>query len=98
MHRLFTVRRVLVFALVATIAAGITFASMQPASAKGEIGLARAIAAQEANNPNILAIDGVVGTGVGAAGNGHGAGPVCGVERVPRLLCDDSCRRRARQA
>ena len=71
MSRFMANKRRVVAVLVAAIAVAISITSIQMASAGGEIGLERAIAAQEANNPHLLSIDGVVGTGVGAGANGH---------------------------
>lgn len=51
-------------------AAGVLAIGFGSASAGGDIGLEKAIAAQESHNPQLLSVPGVVGTGVGAGPNG----------------------------
>ena len=59
-------------AAVVALAAGLALGNDGNAAAQGG-GLERAIAAQEANTPGLLALDGVVGTAVGLAENGDAA-------------------------
>ncbi|NQW17543.1 MAG: carboxypeptidase regulatory-like domain-containing protein [Chloroflexi bacterium] len=63
-RRFLSILAVLAVVLVATLGGS------NHAAAAGESGLARAIAAQEANTDTLLAIDGVIGTAVGQAESG----------------------------
>ena len=65
-------RRYLPLALILALVLTASFGSTGEAAAAGEVGLARAIAAQEANTSSLMAIDGVIGTAVGrGSGGGH---------------------------
>lgn len=75
------------------VAAGIAFALAPVAAALAQVappGFARAIAVQEANTDRLLAIDGVVGTGIGVDTRGQAAVVVMtedlGVRGLPRQL------------
>ncbi len=68
-----SIRRYLSLALVLALVLTASIGSLGQASAAGEVGLARAIAAQEANSDSIMSIDGVIGT---AIGNGSGGGHI----------------------
>lgn len=67
----FSIRRYLSLALVLALVLIASFGGSDQASAAGEAGLSAAIAAQEAHTDRLMAIDGVIGTAVGA-GNGGG--------------------------
>ncbi len=62
------IRHRFTLALALLLVLATSFGSGGVAVASGEGGLDRAIAAQEAHNPTLLGIDGVVGTGVGFEG------------------------------
>mgnify|MGYP000639104449 CR=1 FL=1 len=68
----FSVRKYLSLVFVLALVLTASFGSSDSASAAGEVGLARAIAAQEAHTNSLMEIEGVVGTAVGVgSGNGH---------------------------
>ena len=68
----FSFRRFLSLSLILALVLTASFGSSGQAAAAGEVGLAKAIAAQEAHTNSIMSIDGVIGTAVGrGAGGGH---------------------------
>ena len=65
-------RRYLPLTLILALVLTASFGSTGEAAAAGEVGLGRAIAAQEAHTDALMAIDGVIGTAVGrGSGGGH---------------------------
>lgn len=65
-----SIRRFLSLAFVLALVLTASVGSLSNASAAGEVGLARAIAAQESNTSSLMAVDGVIGTAVGKGGGG----------------------------
>ena len=83
-------RRLLTLALLAVFVLTASVGGTQTAVASGDDGLARAIAAQEKHTDELLAIPGVVGTGVGHGSRGRAAVFVLtetpGVAGIPKEL------------
>ena len=68
----FSFGRYLSLALVLALVLTASFVSSRQAGAGGETDLGHAIAVQEAHTDRLMAIDGVIGTAVGAgSGGGH---------------------------
>ncbi|HIF72971.1 MAG TPA: hypothetical protein EYQ61_10510 [Dehalococcoidia bacterium] len=65
-HRVISLALALVLALVLVA----SFGNLGGATAAGETDLGNAIAIQNANTGSLMAIDGVIGTGVGRGGGG----------------------------